>query len=116
MATFAGIFFLAALLLLTGIAYHRAEFFSPDPTYFLRDRHGRFLGEIGAPPEGEYGYWDLEALPPRVMAATLAVEDRRFWSHSGVDALAIARALYQNAIHLKRSSGASTGASSSDAS
>ncbi|MEK6698366.1 MAG: transglycosylase domain-containing protein [Nitrospirota bacterium] len=108
MATFAGIFFLAALLLLTGIAYHRAEFFSPDPTYFLRDRHGRFLGEIGAPPEGEYGYWDLEALPPRVMAATLAVEDRRFWSHSGVDALAIARALYQNAIHLKRSSGAST--------
>lgn len=100
--------FLAALLLIAGIAYHRAQLTSPNPTYFLRDRHGMFLGEVGAPPDGEYGYWELEALPPRIVSAALAVEDRRFWSHPGVDALAIARALYQNTIHLKRSSGAST--------
>lgn len=99
---------LTALAALAGIAFHRAQFISPDPTYFLRDRHGRFLGEVGAPPDGEYGYWVLETLPPRVMAATLVVEDRRFWSHPGVDALAVARAMCQNAIHLKRSSGAST--------
>ena len=106
--TFAGILFLTTLLLLSGIAYTRAQLISPDPTYFLRDRHGKFLGEVGAPLDGEYGYWELDALPPRIVAATLAVEDRRFWSHPGVDALAIARAAYQNAIHLKRSSGAST--------
>ncbi len=104
----AGSIFLALLLLLTGIAYNRAQLSSPDPTYFLRDRHGMFLGEVGAPSEGEYGYWLLEAVPQRIAAATLAVEDRRFWSHPGVDALAIARAMYQNATRLKRSSGAST--------
>ena len=96
------------LLVLTAIAFQRAQLTSPDPTYFLRDRHGRFLGEVGAQPDGEYGYWELETVPSRIAAATLAVEDRRFWSHPGVDALAIARALYQNTIHLKRSSGAST--------
>lgn len=104
----AGLLCLTALVVLTVIAYTRAQLTSPDPTYFLRDRHGRFLGEVGAPSDGEYGYWELDALPPRIVAATLAVEDRRFWSHPGVDALAIARAMYQNARHLKRSSGAST--------
>ena len=99
---------LAALVILAAIGSSRAQLTSPDATYFVRDRHGRFLGEVGAPEDGEYGYWELEAVPPRVAAATLAVEDRRFWNHPGVDARAIARALYQNTIHLKRSSGAST--------
>ncbi len=104
----AGIFFLAVFFLLAGIAYRRAQLISPDSTYFLRDRHGRFLGEVGAPPDGEYGYWRLEEMPKRIAAATLAVEDRRFQSHPGVDPLAVIRAAYQNVIHLKRVSGAST--------
>ena len=105
---YTGILFLAVLLGLTGIALRRASLTSPDPTFFLRDRHGRFLGEVGAAPDGEYGYWKLDAIPLRVVAASLAVEDRRFWRHPGVDILAIGRAVYQNSIHLKRSSGAST--------
>lgn len=100
--------FLAALLVLAMIAASRARLTSPDPTYYLRDRHDRFLGEVGAEPDGEYGYWELETIPPRIAAATLAVEDRRFWNHPGVDVLAIGRALYQNTLHLRRSSGAST--------
>jgi penicillin-binding protein 1C len=104
----AGIFILAALLVLTVIAYHRAQLTAPEPTYFLRDRHGRFLGEVGALSDGEYGYWELETTPPRIAAATVAVEDRRFWDHPGIDVFAIGRATYRNAIHLKRSSGAST--------
>jgi penicillin-binding protein 1C len=39
---------------------------------------------------------DSHALPPILVAATIAAEDRRFWSHPGVDAIAIARALRQN--------------------
>lgn len=105
---YAGIAFLALIILLVSIAFHRAKLVSPDPTYFLRDRHGRFLGEVGAPTDGEYGYWKLEAVPKRIAAATLAVEDRRFSVHPGVDPLAVLRASYQNAIHLKRVSGAST--------
>lgn len=105
---YAGIFLLASFLLFVGIAYRRAQLISPDPTYFLRDRHGRFLGEVGAPADGEYGYWKQEAIPARIAAATLAVEDRRFMNHPGVDPLAVVRAVYQNVIHLKRVSGAST--------
>jgi penicillin-binding protein 1C len=39
---------------------------------------------------------DARNLPPALVAATLAAEDRRFWSHPGVDPIAIARALRQN--------------------
>ena len=39
---------------------------------------------------------DARRLPPILVAATLAAEDRRFWSHPGVDPVAIARALRQN--------------------
>jgi penicillin-binding protein 1C len=35
-------------------------------------------------------------LPPLLVSATIAAEDRRFWSHPGVDVIAIARALRQN--------------------
>jgi penicillin-binding protein 1C len=39
---------------------------------------------------------DAQSLPPVLVAATIAAEDRRFWSHPGVDPVAIARALRQN--------------------
>lgn len=37
-----------------------------------------------------------DALPPALVAATLAAEDRRFWSHFGIDPLAVGRALRHN--------------------
>jgi penicillin-binding protein 1C len=39
---------------------------------------------------------DPRALPPMLVAATIAAEDRRFWAHPGVDPVAIARALGHN--------------------
>jgi len=39
---------------------------------------------------------DADALPPSVVAATVAVEDGRFWKHVGVDPLAIGRAAFAN--------------------
>ncbi len=56
----------------------------------------------------EFGYWPIEELPPRVVAATLAIEDRRFWMHPGVDPIGVVRALGQNIKHGERISGAST--------
>ena len=41
-------------------------------------------------------------------SAIVAVEDQRFWSHSGVDILALARAISQNLVLGRRVSGAST--------
>src|SRR5262249_33758475 len=102
---------IAAAILIGGIvavAAHRARLSSHEPTLLLRDRHGRFLAAVGERKDGEYGYWPIEELPPRVVAATLALEDRRFWKHPGVDPIAASRAAVQNVLRLRRISGAST--------
>jgi penicillin-binding protein 1C len=101
----AGQLLLAGLVL---VSVWRARLAVPAPTFLLRDRDGRFLGEVGATRDGGLGYWPVAELPPRVLAATLALEDRRFRSHPGVDPLAVARALGQNLRSRGRVSGAST--------
>jgi len=47
-------------------------------------------------------------LPPALVAATVAAEDRRFWSHRGVDPVAIARALKRDVVELQFVEGGST--------
>src|SRR5215469_386210 len=93
----------------------RANLEAPAPTPILYDRHGAFLAQIGrqtVTPGNErridYGYWTVAALPDRVVRATLALEDRRFWTHPGVDPIAVARAAWQDLSGSHRRSGAST--------
>lgn len=81
---------------------------APAATYLVLDRQQRYLADIGGDEATGYGYWPLTALPSRVVAATLAIEDRRFWQHPGVDPLAIARAWRDNTRQGIRVSGAST--------
>jgi penicillin-binding protein 1C len=86
-----------------------AHLAAPDPTPVILDRDGAFItqaGHVSAASHIEYGYWIVPP-PPRVVAATLVLADRRFWSHPGVDPIAILRAL---ATHLfgGESPGAST--------
>lgn len=50
----------------------------------------------------------FEELPAPLIHATLAAEDRRFFSHGGVDLLAIGRAAWDNVTSLRVVSGAST--------
>ena len=50
----------------------------------------------------------LKELPPYLPNAFIAIEDRRFYSHIGVDPLGIARALMANVLHLGVSQGGST--------
>jgi penicillin-binding protein 1C len=88
--------------------YATARFVAPPATPFLLDRTGHYLAQIPVPDDGGYGYWQIEQLPPRVVAATLALEDRRFWLHPGIDPIAIGRALMQNLASDRRISGAST--------
>lgn len=94
----------ASYIVYDALWFHAAQ---PKPSYLLLDHEQRFLAEVGA-PDDEMGYWPLQELPPRVVAATLALEDRRFWNHPGVDPLAMARALQQNISAQTRVSGAST--------
>jgi penicillin-binding protein 1C len=93
---------------LIAAAFALAGLDAPAPTILLLDRQGAFLGEVGAPGGDDLGYWPLERIPWRVAAATIAVEDRRFRAHPGVDPVALARAGWDNLRLGRRSSGAST--------
>ena len=103
---------LTALALLVALAAPRAGLLEIAPGRLLLDRHGAFLAEfparLGDGEPAELGYWPVDALPTRVVAATLALEDRHFWSHPGVDPRAVVRAAGQNLIEGERVSGAST--------
>lgn len=87
---------------------------APAPTPIVFDRNGTFITQIGHETHGakgekrvDYGYWPLKTLPERVVRATLALEDRRFAYHPGVDPVALLRAAWSNA-NRRRRSGAST--------
>ena len=69
------------------------------------DRAGAVLGVRG----GRYGPpVDIAKLPPHVSAAFIAIEDRRFYEHTGFDAIGIARAIVANAEQGRAAQGAST--------
>lgn len=60
----------------------------------IEDRNGQLLYEYR--PEGSGLPVQLGAIPPRVVAALLATEDKRFYHHTGVDMAAMGQALLQN--------------------
>ncbi len=64
-----------------------------QPSISYLDRSGALLAVRGsqyAPPV------DLDSLPPYVPAAVVAIEDRRFFHHFGVDPIGVARAAMAN--------------------
>src|SRR5215468_1087804 len=50
----------------------------------------------------------LDEVDPAFVAALIALEDKRFWRHDGVDPIAIARAAASDVVHARRVSGGST--------
>jgi penicillin-binding protein 1C len=50
----------------------------------------------------------VDRVDPELVRALVALEDKRFWSHSGVDARALLRAAWTDVIHARRVSGGST--------
>ncbi len=81
---------------------------APEASLLLQDRHGAFMAELAMDPAQELGYWEVETIPWRVAAATVAIEDKRFWEHRGVDLRSVARAVAQNLSSGEVVSGAST--------
>lgn len=64
-----------------------------QPGMTFLDRYGRAIATRGA----RYGYAvSFSDLPPHVVNAFLAAEDRRFWSHGAVDWRGVARAAVVN--------------------
>ena len=75
----------AAASWLTREALSRAELVAPRATEIVYDRNGAFLTQIAHAGVEGYGYWPLRKSLERLAQATLALEDRRFYSHPGVD-------------------------------
>ena len=97
-------------------ALSRADLVSPRASSIVYDRNGAFLTQIGEKtrdsatrkPRVDYGYWPLKTVPQRIARATLALEDRRFYDHPGVDLRALLRAAWRNLTSRGRREGAST--------
>jgi len=79
-----------------------------EPSTVILDRHGQVLYE----PLGDGGSRtrpiDPDRLPPVLASATLAAEDRRFYSHTGVDPIALVRAARQDLVEGQIVEGGST--------
>ena len=73
----------------------------------LTDRHGVTLREVRV-EERFTREITLPEVPPQMVHAMLAAEDKRFFQHGGIDLLAIVRASWNNATHRRVTSGAST--------
>ena len=72
------------------------------------DREGDLLYEILDPTAGRRTFTTLDKISPVMVAATIATEDKSFYSHPGFDWTAILRAFWQNFTEKGTVSGAST--------
>ncbi len=80
----------------------------PAQSIRIEDRDGHLLREVRS-DTGALAKWvPLSALPPILPKALVAIEDRRFYLHPGVDPLAVLRATLQAIAHRRVISGAST--------
>jgi penicillin-binding protein 1A len=75
------------------------------PTIEITGFDGSVLATRGEMPGANVS---LKELPPYLPKAFIAIEDRRFYSHYGVDPLGIARAVVANVLHRGVSQGGST--------
>jgi len=74
----------------------------------ILDRNGQVLYEILDPNAGRRTYIPLSEISPILVAATIATEDKDFYTHPGFDLFAMIRALWQNYQSGGTVSGAST--------
>ena len=74
----------------------------------ILDRNGDLLYEILDPNAGRRTDVPLSKISPALVAATIATEDKDYYSHPGYDVWAIVRAIWQNYTSGEVVSGAST--------
>ncbi|MCB9136535.1 MAG: transglycosylase domain-containing protein [Anaerolineales bacterium] len=122
-ASIAGLFILTVIALTAGAfmfyQYYQIARTLPDvnqlknnastfETTRILDRNGGLLYEIIDPNAGRRTYVTLDEVSPYLIAATVATEDKNYYSHPGFDPVAIVRAFWQNWQSKETVSGAST--------
>lgn len=106
--------FAAGLIVLAALGVAAAEWLplpsrlSSPPSVVLEYRDGTPAHVFLAPDQRWRIAAPAERIDPAYLRALLALEDKRFYSHPGVDPLAVARAAVLNLVRGRRVSGAST--------
>ena len=107
----------AGLLAVAVIAYYGLPWAMPWPEALsnpvssgvkLTDRQGKPLRKLLAEGRRSGETLPMAEIPHALIEATLAAEDQRFFSHGGIDPLALGRALRDGAVAGHQVSGAST--------
>lgn len=104
-------FLVVALTLLMLIMYSVPLYppkISTSESLKIYDRYGTLLRDVFEAPWGRTSVVALSSVSPEYIRALVAIEDRRFYRHYGIDPVAIARAIYSNTRHSKVRFGAST--------
>ena len=107
-------FVLLGILMVAGVlVYYASEL--PDlnniktairvPSVEIQSRNGKVLGNYGDLYEEVI---QIKDLPQHVVAAFIAIEDKRFFNHFGIDFIGLARAIYRNYISHSLMQGGST--------
>ncbi len=106
-----GVLGLIALVIAVGITVGSL----PDYKSMMRSPIGQAIrvmsadGAVLVSVGPSYGQWlSYDEIPPVMVDAMIAVEDKRFRSHPGIDPIGVARALYVNLKSSERRQGAST--------
>jgi len=81
---------------------------TPLSSTIILDRNGETLHHLTRKDHTRHRHITYEQLPETLIKATLAAEDKRYFSHSGIDILATSRSLKDAIKHRKFISGAST--------
>src|SRR3954452_1853715 len=109
---YAGLLGLALLAVMVTVAYTQLPGYSElqkrsnlGQTIRVRAANGAVLVSVGP----SFGRWlPYDQIPPEMRAAMIAVEDRRFRSHIGVDPIGIGRAVVSSISNNRRVSATST--------
>jgi penicillin-binding protein 1C len=97
----------AAIILLAAAAVIPTNLFREDYSLVVTDRDGRLLGALLS-ADGSWRFPPSAEVPRKFATALVAFEDKRFYRHVGVDAAALARALWLDVTLGRVVSGGST--------
>lgn len=100
---------LAALILFFGwfVNCLPQPLFNDPNSLVVNDRKGNMLGAQIA-EDGQWRFPAKDSVTEKFAVAIIAYEDKRFYSHPGIDVFALARAVKNNIMHGKKAGGAST--------
>ena len=97
-----------ALLLFFAIPPSKTRLYPKFASCQICDRNGKLLREILSKDYKTSSWVNLAEISPPMKEATILREDKRFYSHFGIDPISLGRAIFDNIKHWRIISGGST--------